>query len=101
MTQTDWTKIIIDTQNGVRLNVKITPGSSRTKILGPHGDCLKIAVAAPPEKGKANHALIEFLAKTLNLPKQNITVHAGHTAPRKTLLLQGTTAASCATLFNL
>jgi len=91
MADPTWEKIVTPVSNGVRLSVKITPGAARTKILGPHGDCLKIAVNAPPEKGKANHALIEFLSKTIKIPKQQITVQVGHTAPRKILLLQGIT----------
>ncbi|MGB9626422.1 MAG: DUF167 domain-containing protein, partial [Phycisphaerae bacterium] len=50
-----------DTPGGVEVAVKVVPGSSRDRIMGVLGDALKIAVAAPPEKGKANQAVIEVL----------------------------------------
>ncbi|MFA5863871.1 MAG: DUF167 domain-containing protein [Phycisphaerae bacterium] len=97
-THNDWQKIISACENGVRLQVKISPGASRTKILGPHGECLKIAVGAPPEKGKANQALIQFLSKLLAVPKQNITIESGMTSPRKTLVIQNLTPEQCRSL---
>lgn len=95
MPDSDWQKIASPIPGGIRLHVKITPGAAKTKILGPHGDCIKIAVAAPPEKGKANHALIEFLAKTLGVPKAGISLAAGMTSPRKTLRIEGVTWETC------
>ncbi len=85
----EWEKIIVRCDEGIRLQVKITPGSSRTRALGPHGDCLKIAVSAPPEKGKANQALIEYLSKITEVPRQKISVVSGQTSPRKILILTG------------
>lgn len=84
--------MVCETKEGVRIQVKISPGASRTKILGPHGDCLKIAVNAPPEKGKANHAVIELLAGLLKIPKQQISILSGLTSSRKSLLVKGVTA---------
>ena len=43
--------------------MKVVPGASRTRLAGQLGDALKVAVAAPPEAGKANAALIELLAQ--------------------------------------
>ncbi len=91
----EWEKIVSPVTNGCRLNVKITPGSTRTKILGPYGDALKIAVNAPPEKGKANEAVIELLVQTVKIPRQRIHLLAGQTSPRKTLLLEGVEPADC------
>jgi uncharacterized protein len=71
----------------VLLRVKVVPGASRTRILGPHGDRLRIAVAAPPEKGKANIALAAFLATVCGLRARSVTVEAGHAAPTKTIRL--------------
>ncbi|MGI9178416.1 MAG: DUF167 domain-containing protein, partial [Pirellulales bacterium] len=47
-----------DPQPSARLRVKIVPGSSRNEIVGWLGDALKIKVTAPPEKGKANDAVV-------------------------------------------
>lgn len=82
------------------MQVKITPGSSRTKLLGLHGQSLKIAIAAPPEKGKANAALIAFLSEITDLPKQKITLTSGETNPEKTLVLSGIDPGNCITLLR-
>ena len=87
-------QFVAECKEGVRLQVKISPGASRTKILGPHGDCLKIAVNAPPEKGTANQALIEMLADLLHISKQQIKILSGSTSSRKSLVLQGVTVES-------
>jgi uncharacterized protein (TIGR00251 family) len=73
------------------LNVKVVPGSSRDQISGKLGDRLKIKVAAAPEKGGANQAVIALVARTLGLPLRNISVIAGLTSPEKTLMLTGIT----------
>lgn len=74
---------------GIVLTVKVIPGSSRTEIVGCLGQMLKVKVAAPPEKGKANKALTDFLAKTLNLKKSAVEVTSGHTSCIKQLFLAG------------
>ena len=75
--------------NTVLLHVKVVPNSSRTQLAGQLGDALKIKVAQPPEDGKANRAVEQLLAETLNLPKSSITVIAGHTRPQKTIQITG------------
>jgi len=68
----------------VSLTVKVVPGSSRTELAGRMGDgTLKIRVAAPPEKGKANAELCAFLAAELSVPKSAVAVVSGHTARLK------------------
>ncbi|MBN1488872.1 MAG: YggU family protein [Phycisphaerae bacterium] len=83
---------IIETPDGVQLPVKVVPGASRDRIAGLLGDALKIAVAAPPEKGKANQAVIQLLAKAVGVKRQAVEVVAGHTQPRKTIAIAGVTA---------
>ena len=70
-----------------RLKIKVIPKASRNSIAGWLGDELKVMVTAAPEKGKANKAVIEMLAQTLQLPKQAIHIVAGQTSPHKTLEL--------------
>jgi uncharacterized protein (TIGR00251 family) len=66
------------------LRVKIIPRSSRNEFAGELSDgTLKIKIAAPPEKGKANEALCEFLARHYGVPKANVKVVSGHTSPLK------------------
>lgn len=79
------------TPGGVELCIKVVPGASRSRIAGPLGDALKIQIAAPPEKGKANEAVIALLAKTLQCPRSDVSLIAGATSPRKTFLVRGMT----------
>jgi uncharacterized protein (TIGR00251 family) len=72
---------------GLELRVKVVPGASRTRVVGLLGDRLKIQVAAPPEGGKANQAVIACLASWLGLPAKVIELVAGQSQPLKTLRL--------------
>ncbi|MGB2984455.1 MAG: DUF167 domain-containing protein [Phycisphaerae bacterium] len=78
--------------DAVLLPVKIVPGASRTRYVGEWGERAKLAVAAPPEKGKANKALISFLAKLLAVRKSNVTVVAGRTSSVKIIRIERVTA---------
>lgn len=79
---------------GVALRVKVVPGASRTKVAGLLGDRLKVAVAAPPEGGKANIAVCELIADLFDLPRKSVVVAAGPTQPQKTLHLLGLSLAA-------
>ena len=75
----------------VLLPVKVVPGASRTRFLGEQGGRARVGVAAPAEKGKANAALVAFLAKLLAVRKRDVTVVAGLTFPLKTIRIEGIT----------
>ena len=77
--------------DGIDLFVKVVPGASRTGLAGTWRNRLKVAVAAPPERGKANTALTRFIASLMGLRKQDVTVVAGRTSPLKTVRLTGVT----------
>jgi uncharacterized protein len=83
--------------HGVTLAVRAQPGAKRTAIMGIFGEGpqsqLKIAVQAPPLEGRANSALIEFLAATFGVPKSAIEVLSGQLSRRKVFLLRGVTMA--------
>ena len=75
---------------GVVFIVKIVPGSSPpTRICGLLGEMLKIKVAAPPEKGKANRCLIGFLARQLGVKKSAVSIISGKTNPIKSVQILG------------
>ncbi len=78
---------------GARIRVKVTPGADRTELIGWHGDAWRIRVASAPERGRANDAALRFLAKTLSLPRRNLSVVAGHTARDKLVAADGISAA--------
>lgn len=73
----------------VRVHLKVVPNASRTRIVGAYEGALKVAVAAPPEKGRANEAVIALLAKTLGLRKNQLSIDSGATSARKTLCIVG------------
>lgn len=80
----------------VRLSVKLTPNAGRDGLDGAEAAAdgemlLKARVTAVPEKGKANKALIELVAKSLKLPKSSISVISGDTARKKILRIDGDT----------
>ena len=70
---------------GTLIDIKVVPGSSKTRIAGILGEAIKINVAAAPEKGKANKELVKYLAKLLNVPKSGIKIVAGEKDQRKVL----------------
>ncbi len=85
----------VSTKNGaVILPVKVVPGASRTAYQGEWDGYARIAVAAPPEQGKANGMLIKYLAKLLGVRKCDLTLLSGRSAPLKTIRIERTTEAS-------
>lgn len=74
------------------LTVKVVPASSRTSLAGLLNGMLKIKVAAAPQKGKANRALIEFIAKKLGVKKNAVRIIAGETNQVKNVEVAGITA---------
>jgi uncharacterized protein len=74
---------------GVELVLTVQPRASRTRIVGEHGDCLRVQLAAPPVDGEANAALVSLLAKQLGIAKRQVRLLSGDTARRKRVLLEG------------
>lgn len=72
-----------------RLEVKVVPGASRNRVAGRYGDGVKVQVMAPPEKGKANEAVVEVLAEWLSVRPVHIRVASGLTQARKAVLIEG------------
>lgn len=78
---------------GVTLAVRAQPGAKKTAIVGVYGEGpgaqLKIAVQAPPVEGRANEALIAFLADFFGLPKSSVELTSGAAARNKVFLPRG------------
>jgi uncharacterized protein (TIGR00251 family) len=72
-----------------RLRLRVSPGSRRTELVGRHGDRWKVRVAAPPEGGRANEAVLELLAERLGLPRRALSIVSGHTARDKVVEMSG------------
>lgn len=71
------------------LALHIQPGAKKTGIAGLHGEALKIRLAAPPVDGKANAALIEFLAKTCGVPRSALELVSGEASRTKRVRITG------------
>lgn len=78
---------------GIELSLKVVPGASRTRVAGVLGTALKVAVAAPPEGGKANAAVIRLLADVLGVSKSDVEIVSGHGQPLKRVTVRGLTTA--------
>jgi uncharacterized protein (TIGR00251 family) len=76
-------------QENRRLELKVTPNAGRNAITGWRGDVLQIKIAAPPEKGKANKEVIDFLGRTLGVKKSAIAVIKGETSRNKAIEIEG------------
>lgn len=72
-----------------KISLKVVPSSSRDQVVGWLGEALKIKVKAPPEKGKANAAVMELLATTLRIDADRINIVQGHSAPNKVASIRG------------
>ena len=81
------------TSEGVVLNVRAQPRSSRAGIDGLLGEAVKVRIRCAPVDGKANRELVETLAEAFDLPKSRVVFKSGETSKTKRLLVRGVTAA--------
>ncbi len=75
--------------DAVMLDVIVSPRAARTRVMGVVGDRLKIQLAAPPVDGKANEALVRFLAEALGVARAQIHIVGGPASKRKTVRING------------
>ena len=71
---------------GATLRLAVRPGAGRTAALGERAGALRLAVAAPPEKGRANREALRFLAEALDRPKADLEILSGALAREKVIL---------------
>jgi uncharacterized protein len=72
-----------------RLRLRVSPGARSAGVVGRHGEAWKVRVAAPPEGGRANEAVLRLLAESLSLPRDAVTLVSGHGARDKIVQLVG------------
>lgn len=87
-------ELLNETAEGIIINVRAAPRSSRAGLDGTMGDVLKVRIRSAPVDGKANKELIEVLADAFGLPKSSVVFKGGETSKTKRLLLRGTTKES-------
>ncbi|MDH4209293.1 MAG: DUF167 domain-containing protein [Anaerolineae bacterium] len=71
------------------LSIRVVPGASKTEIVGVSAGTLKVRLAAPPTKGKANAELVKLLARALGVTRREVEIVAGHTARLKKVQIHG------------
>lgn len=69
--------------NGIRITAQIAPNARKSEICGVLDDALKIRLQAQPIEGKANEALVRFLAEVLRVPRSTVSIAHGHASRRK------------------
>lgn len=72
-----------------RLRLRVAPRARRSAVVGRHGDAWKVRVAAAPEDGRANDALVELLSTTLDVPRNRVQLVSGAAARDKIVELAG------------
>lgn len=75
----------------VTLTLHVQPGAKQTSIAGLHGDALKIRLAAPPVEGRANEALLEFIAGIFQVPQRNVELKQGAQSRHKRVIVHSST----------
>lgn len=83
---TDWYRRNNDV---IMLTLHVQPGAKRSAIAGLHGNALKIKLAAPPIEGRANEALLKFLAGIFEVPQRNVELHHGNQSRHKVVAITG------------
>ena len=79
----------------LRLQIHLQPRAARNRIVGVHGDALKVQVHAPPVEGAANAALLELLAETLAVPRRAIRIVQGTASRNKVVEIDAADPAAC------
>jgi len=71
------------------LTLHIQPGAKRTDVAGLHGEALKIRLAAPPIEGRANEALLKFIAAAFGVPLRQVELKQGGQSRHKVVAISG------------
>lgn len=78
-----------EVEGGIAIELVVQPRASRTRLVGEHGDRLKLQITAPPVDGEANAAIVDFFATTFRIPKRDVDLTAGLTGKRKVVRILG------------
>jgi uncharacterized protein len=79
-------------ENEVKISLKVSPGSSKNEVVGLANGVWRVKIAAPPDKGKANKELVDFLSKRLGLRKDCLVILKGQTSHNKLISIEGLTS---------
>jgi uncharacterized protein len=80
---------VSETPAGLTFSIRVQPNASRSKIVGAHGDAVKVALAAPPVDGKANAECVRFLAEFFGVRRADVEIIAGLASRTKLVRVRG------------
>lgn len=86
-TQPPFPAWLIPVGNGSRIRLYTQPGASRSEIVGPYGDCLKVRIAAPPVDGAANKEISRFFARVFRTAKSSVILERGQSSRSKLIFV--------------
>jgi len=81
--------VTISNQQHAIITIYVQTNARRNEVVGFEEGVLRVKIAAPPVKGKANKELIDFLSQLLGVSKGSITIEKGHTSRRKVIAIKG------------
>lgn len=88
-----WADALEAESDAITLHVYVQPRAGRSRLVGPYDGMVKVALAAPPVDGKANAALVRWLASTLDVPRREVRIISGLSSRRKVVRVAGLTVA--------
>lgn len=89
----EFSAFVRDVEDGCTLAVRVHPGAKKNDVAGIHAGAVKISLTAPPVDGRANEALIEFVAERLRIPRARVALVSGTASRMKVLRITGKSAA--------
>ncbi|CAG0931142.1 MAG: hypothetical protein EFKGCFLK_00336 [Rhodocyclaceae bacterium] len=89
-----------DASGSLILRLHVQPGARKTEVVGLHGEVLKVRLAAAPVEGKANAALIVFLAEALGVTRRQVELLGGAASRDKRLRISGATGEAVAAFLS-
>jgi len=78
---------LLESKGGTRIRLRVKPGGSADAILGVHDGALRLSVTAPPDRGKANDAVVALIARVLVIPRSAVELVAGATSRSKAVVV--------------
>lgn len=93
--------ILNDSPEGVSIGVRVQPRAGRNKILGIHGGCLKLAIAAAPVEGEATRQCLRYLAEIFNVALIAVSLLTGAQSRNKVFRIAGMDADQCRRILGM
>ncbi len=84
--------MVEESGDGVVISLLVSPRARRERVVGVHGEMVKVQVSAPPEGGRANRSVVRLIARWLGVAEGQVSIISGHTGRRKRVRVEGVRA---------